>query len=856
MHGRRQSCPVGIAAVLVAVSLAGAPAAATTATVGRQSLTGFSDYFHCQSDAGSSCTNVFSQTSFVSAGGIATVPADGTITGWRVVGSCIVGYGWCDHTLRVLRPDFFGLKMKFVASSTAIHTIGYCDRCAPLDGTLTTISPGIPVQAGDYIAVDEAGSNSADVRVMIASAMGATYNLFSGYIADGTSVTPTGGGDWEPLFDADVALDPPAPGAVDSPSGPTGGGQTVTVTGDHLAGATHVRFDGVEASAVTAVSNTRVTAVTPPHGAGTADVTVTTPGGTSDPSVAMRYTYSDATVRRSSVYVTHIGEIWQYDVDPLGLLTAKAPTTVLVQGDGPYGIALHPNGRSAYAFEGLNHVRQFDVGPEGALAPKTPATVASGNGPWSIAISADGRSAYVANSGTADISQYDVGADGSLAPKTPASVPAGGDPLAVAVSPDGHTVYAADYSGGKVFQYDADPAGALSPKVPAFVPAGSGAGAIALSPDGSSAYVADQGIDSVSQYDVSATGALSPKTPATVATGDAPRRIALSPDGRSLYVVDAASDAVSQYDVGPGGALSPKTPATVGTGSEPFDVVVSPDGRSVYVTDDAGGTVSQYDAGAAGTLSAKSRPLAAAGEGPVAIALLPDQGPVAAFDASGGGPGRATAFDASASHDADGSIDRYDWEFGDGAVAHDAGPRPTHVYATAGTYSVTLTVTDDIGCSLAVVFTGATAYCNGSPAARTTRSVSVTAGGGASAGTGAQVFAGVPAAITVGRNGGFAVTLHVASWVRGRAVWRSVRRIRVRRGSAKRRRVTLAVKSFTVPAGGNVRLKVKLSRRSLRILRLNRRIRTRLTLTLTDAAGRKTTLHHAMTFRAPRRRHR
>lgn len=73
MHGRRQSCPVGIAAVLVAVSLAGAPAAATTATVGRQSLTGFSDYFHCQSDAGSSCTNVFSQTSFVSAGGIATV---------------------------------------------------------------------------------------------------------------------------------------------------------------------------------------------------------------------------------------------------------------------------------------------------------------------------------------------------------------------------------------------------------------------------------------------------------------------------------------------------------------------------------------------------------------------------------------------------------------------------------------------------------------------------------------------------------------------------------------------------------------------------------------------------------------
>jgi 6-phosphogluconolactonase (cycloisomerase 2 family) len=434
------------------------PAPATTATVGRQALTTFNDYFHCQSDAGASCTNVFSPTKLVSAGGIATVPGDGTITGWRVVGSCIVGYGWCDHTLRVLRPDFFGLKMKFIASSPAIHTFGYCDRCAPLDGTLTTISPGIPVHVGDYIALDEAGANSADVRVMIASAAGATYNFFNGYISDGTSLTPSGGSDFEVLFDADVVLDAPASTALDPPSGPVGGGQTLTITGEHLAGATHVRIDGVEASDLTSVSNTRVTAVTPAHAVGTVDVTVTTPGGTSD---AMHYTYTDGAARRSSAYVTNSGEIWQYDVDPLGMLIAKAPTRVAV-GAYPLGITVHPNGRSAYSVEALHVVRQFAIGPDGALVPMAPASVPSGNGPWSIAVSPDGRSAYVANSGTADISQYDIAADGHLAPKAPAAVAAGGDPLAVAISPDGRSVYAADYSGGKVLQYDADASGALA----------------------------------------------------------------------------------------------------------------------------------------------------------------------------------------------------------------------------------------------------------------------------------------------------------------------------------------------------------------------------------------------------------
>jgi len=54
-------------------------------------------------------------------------------------------------------------------------------------------------------------------------------------------------------------------------------------------------------------------------------------------------------------------------------------------------------------------------------------------------------------------------------------------------------------------------------------------------------------------------------------------------------------------------------------------------------------------------------------------------------------------FDASASTD-DGTIVRYDWAFGDGKTA--TGRTAWHTYYLAGTYQVTLTVTDDRGQSI------------------------------------------------------------------------------------------------------------------------------------------------------------
>lgn len=53
------------------------------------------------------------------------------------------------------------------------------------------------------------------------------------------------------------------------------------------------------------------------------------------------------------------------------------------------------------------------------------------------------------------------------------------------------------------------------------------------------------------------------------------------------------------------------------------------------------------------------------------------------------------SFDGMGSHDPDGSIASYSWDFGDGDSSTD--PAPDHSYANPGTYPVTLTVTDNQG---------------------------------------------------------------------------------------------------------------------------------------------------------------
>ena len=101
---------------------------------------------------------------------------------------------------------------------------------------------------------------------------------------DVTVTTPSGTSGAEQFT---YVVPPPALTGISPTSGSTGGGTTVTITGTNLAGATSVSFGGA-AGTITADTGTQITVTSPAGSAGTVNVTVTTPSGTSN---AEQFTY-------------------------------------------------------------------------------------------------------------------------------------------------------------------------------------------------------------------------------------------------------------------------------------------------------------------------------------------------------------------------------------------------------------------------------------------------------------------------------------------------------------------------------------------------------------------------------------
>jgi PKD repeat protein len=74
-------------------------------------------------------------------------------------------------------------------------------------------------------------------------------------------------------------------------------------------------------------------------------------------------------------------------------------------------------------------------------------------------------------------------------------------------------------------------------------------------------------------------------------------------------------------------------------------------------------------------------------------------------------------FDGSASTDSDGTIVTYYWSFGDGRTHTSSEPTVRHVYGLAGTYNVTLTVTDDRGLTASTTPSSVTVAASTDPTA-------------------------------------------------------------------------------------------------------------------------------------------
>ncbi|GED89499.1 IPT/TIG domain-containing protein [Streptomyces sp. 6-11-2] len=185
------------------------------------------------------------------------------------------------------------------SQGTSTQTATYTYVAAPAVSGVTP-SQG-PVSGGTTVTLT--GTNLSGATAVFFDAVAATsftvlaatriIAVTPAHAAGAAAVTvTTAGGTSNPDDPSAYFYYAPVPSLTDiePPAGSSAGGAAATLTGTGLLNATAVRFDMVAAS-FTVVSATQITVVTPAHAAGAAAVTVTTPGGTSNP---LGYVYLDA----------------------------------------------------------------------------------------------------------------------------------------------------------------------------------------------------------------------------------------------------------------------------------------------------------------------------------------------------------------------------------------------------------------------------------------------------------------------------------------------------------------------------------------------------------------------------------
>ncbi|MHB8264060.1 MAG: PKD domain-containing protein [Acidimicrobiales bacterium] len=400
----------------------------------------------------------------------------------------------------------------------------------------------------------------------------------------------------------------------------------------------------------------------------------------------------------------------------------------------PQVVAVVPNGQTAYALGYDNSVYPYNLVTNTVEAPISLPVGSGANNDnlVAIAIAPNGKTAYVADAVSSVIIPIDLSTQQAGTPiglgsdqGTPITSPGG-----IAISPDGTTVWVnADGNADDVLvPIDVATASAGAPVIVTNYPE---AESVAITPDGKAAYVVNyqNGVIPVTL----ATGAVG----STISLGSTdPEGIAISPDGSTAWVTESlggtGSGAVAPIDLATGNAGTSITDPSL---AAPAGIAFAPDGQSVYVGNNSfsnGGSGDNYVT----VISAVTKTVTATvdisslGEKQAdSVAISPDQAPVAKLSVTPEPAGQATTFDASASTVAVGSIVSYAWNFGDGKSITTTSPTTSHVYASAGSYTATVTETDSAGTSTTQVFTGSTVSLNGGPSAMASQSVTVPAVG-------------------------------------------------------------------------------------------------------------------------------
>jgi hypothetical protein len=180
-----------------------------------------------------------------------------------------------EPTITAVTPGSSQLTVSFTAPSSdgGSQITSYGVSCAPPSGAATTVT---------------------DTDVAAASLSAVVSGLSDGttYACTVTATNAAGTGSPSPSVSGTPTASPPTVTGLSPSSGPTTGGTMVTISGTGFTGATAVRFGSTPATSYTVDSATSIAATSPATtAAGTVDVVVTTPSGTSATSSADEFTY-------------------------------------------------------------------------------------------------------------------------------------------------------------------------------------------------------------------------------------------------------------------------------------------------------------------------------------------------------------------------------------------------------------------------------------------------------------------------------------------------------------------------------------------------------------------------------------
>ena len=252
-------------------------------------------------------------------------------------------------------------------------------------------------------------------------------------------------------------------------------------------------------------------------------------------------------------------------------ITSDAVAATVAVGHGAWGVAIHPNGREAWAT-----AREVD---QVSVIDTTTNTVTSqiqvGHLPLGITFSVDGGTAYIATYRGRDLVVVDT------ASRTVVDhIRVGKGATGVALGPGGTRLYVSNYADDTISVIDP-----MSRKVLRTLRAGRRPLEVAVDPLRGRVYVSNFG-----SHSVSVIGTVSARVLKTIRVGNKPFGIAVDAAGARAYVTNARSDTVSVIDTEACAVTD-----TIRVGQGPLGIGLDPRGTRAYVANANDGTIGIVD---------------------------------------------------------------------------------------------------------------------------------------------------------------------------------------------------------------------------------------------------------------------